>query len=214
MKQKLIFASNNKGKIAEVKKILGDNFEVLSMSEIGFFDEIEETGDTFEENAQIKARAIFDRFKIPVFSDDSGLCVDILNGEPGAYSALYHCQGDDRGNNIKLLDNLAKIEEGAKIRDKSAKIDKSAKFVAVVAYIDKDGFCKFFRGEADGYIIDIKREKSLDSVLSGNGFGYDPLFFCHELGKTFGAASLEQKNSVSHRARALEKLSDYLKSNK
>ena len=188
--KKLILASNNKGKIAEIKNILGDRFEVVSLKECGIEIDVEETGTTFEENAFIKAKAIFDIAGLPVISDDSGLVVYALNGEPGVYSARYageqHCDAD---NNAKLLRNL----EGV--------IDRSAAFVCCAVYYD--GVSKIVAtGKVEGEIL-FKAEGE-------SGFGYDPLFYSKELCKSFGVATFEEKNSVSHRARAFKELATNL----
>jgi XTP/dITP diphosphohydrolase len=183
----LIVASANKGKLAEIKKLLGNRFNVLPMSDIGVDLVIDETGKTFEANAEIKARAIFEITNKPVLSDDSGLMVDALLGEPGVDSAIYAGNhGDDNANNEKLLNNLKNIK------------NRSAKFVSVICYIDKNGKAHFVRGETHGEIL-------LEGRGNG-GFGYDKLFYSPEIKKSFGEADLEEKNSISHRGRALREL--------
>ena len=188
--EKLVVASGNKNKVKEIKALLGDRYEVVSMKEIGLDFDIEENGETFEENAYIKAKAVYDVCKSAVVADDSGLLVDALDGEPGVYSARYAGEPcDDRKNNEKLLTKLKGVT------------NRSARFVsAVVLY---DGVKKFTGyGTVEGRIIDEYR--------GTNGFGYDPLFLVTELNKTFGETTDEEKNLVSHRARALKDLTDKL----
>lgn len=179
--KKIVVASNNKGKIREFKQILSD-YEVLSLADCNISVDVEETGTTFEENALIKAKAIYEIIGVPVISDDSGLVVDALGGDPGVYSARYAGEHNDEANNALLLKNL---------EDKS---DRSAKFVSAVVYYDGERTL-VGRGEVKGTIL---YEKHGDA-----GFGYDPLFFSTELNKCFGEATAEEKNSVSHRYRAI-----------
>ena len=183
--KKLLVASNNAHKLKEIKQILGDRFEVLSLKDVGLEIEVEETGTTFEENALLKA--VYELSGMYALSDDSGLCVDFLGGAPGVYSARY--AGEDAStekNNALLLENMRGAE------------DRSAKFVsAVVLYFGDNNFiCGY--GESSGRIIESGKGK--------NGFGYDPLFLSDELNKTFAEATDDEKNSVSHRKRALEDL--------
>ncbi len=188
--QKLIVASSNKGKIREIKALLGDRYEILSMSDAGIDIEVEETGSTFEENAIIKAKAIYKACGEPVVSDDSGLIVDSLNGEPGVYSARYAgIEHDDNKNNEKLLKNL----EG--------KSDRRARFVSSVVFYDGKRLVTA-EGTVEGEILSER--------CGNNGFGYDPLFFSYELNKSFGDATDEEKNTVSHRARAFKNLTEKL----
>ena len=184
--EKLVVASGNKNKIREIKTLIGDKFNVVSMADEGIFIEIEENGETFEQNAMIKAKAIYAICRCPVISDDSGLMVDALGGAPGVYSARYAGEPcNDANNNAKLLANLANVS------------DTSAHFVSAVAFYD--GIRELVAiGTVDGKIIFEHQ--------GDNGFGYDPYFFCYEIGKTFGNANSDEKNSVSHRARALKKL--------
>lgn len=189
--QKLIVASSNKGKLSEIAEILKGKYEVLPMSEIGFFTDIEETGNTFEENSYIKAKAVFDFCHLPALADDSGLMVDCLGGAPGVYSARY--AGEQHStplNNALLLKNM------------DGKLDRKAKFVSVVTLIKEDGSVITARGETFGSILTEPR--------GTNGFGYDPLFFSDDLGVSFGEASQEEKDKVSHRARALSALAEKL----
>ena len=195
---KIVFASGNKHKIQDfsaiIRKYIPD-IEILSMKDVGIFDDIVEDGVTFEENAMIKAKAVASHGYIGV-GDDSGLTVEALGGAPGIYSARYAGEhGNDAANNAKLLDDL---------RDKE---DKSACFVCAFACVLPDGREFSVEGKADGVII----EKA-----SGNGgFGYDPIFYLPSLGKTFADLSAEEKNRVSHRGLAVEafakKLCEFIK---
>ncbi len=186
---KLIIASNNKHKIVEIKTMIGEWFDtVLSQAEAGFFDDVEETGDTFAENSYIKASVIADKFSdCAVIADDSGLMVDALNGAPGVYSARYcGVHGNDKTNNDLLLKNLA------------GKTNRSARFVSAITLIMPDGKVFQTEGKVEGEVLFEER--------GTGGFGYDPLFLSIELNKTFGEASADEKNKISHRARALENL--------
>jgi XTP/dITP diphosphohydrolase len=189
--KKLIIASNNLHKIDEIKAILSEfPFEVVSLKEAGIDIDVEEDGTTFMENAYKKAYEIFKIAKDSmVLSDDSGLMVEALDGAPGVYSARFAGEhGNDKKNNEKLLQML----EGKKLED------RKAKFVsAIVLIMDKDRTIKV-QGEIEGYIK--------ENETGGGGFGYDPLFLVPEYNKTFGELSSEEKNKISHRARALEKL--------
>ena len=185
----LIIASNNKHKIVEIKTMLGEWFDnVLSQGEAGFFDDVEETGDTFSENSYIKASAIADKFTdYAVIADDSGLMVDALNGAPGVYSARYcGVHGNDKANNDLLLKNLTGVQ------------NRSARFLSAITLIMPDGKVFQTEGKVEGEILHEER--------GTGGFGYDPLFLSIELGKTFGEATASEKNTISHRARALENL--------
>ena len=190
---KIAIATNNPNKLREIRAILGGFFdEALSLSDLGIDIDIEETGTTLTENALIKARTIRDLTGLPALADDSGLMVDALGGAPGVYSARYAGEEhDDKKNNALLLKNL----EG-KPRD--------AKFCSVIALCYPDGRELTAEGSAPGVILEEER--------GTGGFGYDPLFFSPELGKTFAEATPEQKNSVSHRSRALRAMLELLSS--
>ncbi|HIU99019.1 MAG TPA: XTP/dITP diphosphatase [Candidatus Limadaptatus stercoripullorum] len=190
---KIAIATNNPNKLREIRAILGGFFdEALSLSDLGIDIDIEETGTTLTENALIKARTIRDLTGLPALADDSGLMVDALGGAPGVYSARYAGEEhDDKKNNALLLKNL----EG-KPRD--------AKFCSVIALCYPDGRELTAEGSVRGVIL--KEERGT------GGFGYDPLFFSPELGKTFAEATPEQKNSVSHRSRALRAMLELLSS--
>ncbi|MBQ8911108.1 MAG: XTP/dITP diphosphatase [Clostridia bacterium] len=196
---KIVIASNNKHKISEIKAILHEkvskDIELLSLSEIGFFDDIEENGKTFEENALIKAMAVAD-LGYMAMADDSGLMVDRLDGAPGVYSARYAGEPcNDENNNQKLLLAL----EG------TAPHERSAKFVSTIAFVDpaRKDHALFARGECPGEILYEYR--------GNGGFGYDPLFYYAPLDKTFAELTAEEKNSISHRARALDVFCEMLK---
>ena len=179
--KKIVVASGNKNKIIEIKQIF-KGVEIISMHELGFDGDIEETGETFEENAQIKAKFIAEKFNVPALADDSGLCVNALNGAPGIYSARFSGKGEKE--NRKLL--LKKLE-GA--------FDRGAHFESAVCLYLPDGTKYFGFGKTEGEI--------LFEETGENGFGYDSLFFSKDLNKSFGLATPEEKNSVSHRYRAL-----------
>ncbi len=189
---KLVIASNNKNKIREIKSIIGGFFtDIKTLSELGLDIEVAETGETFEENALLKAREIMRVTKMCALADDSGLCVNALNGAPGVYSARYAGEGhDDKLNNELLLKNL----NGA--------TDRSAYFISTIALVYPDGKELITEGRVQGRIL-IEPDGE-------NGFGYDPLFYSDELKKSFGVASPEEKNGVSHRARALNALKEKL----
>lgn len=195
MRKRIIVASNNKGKINEFKKILNDlDLEVLSLKDINIDIDVEEDGMTFEENAKKKAVEIYKELinrgesNFIVISDDSGLEVDYLNGEPGVFSARYAGEhGNDKKNNEKLLCNLKRVKAE----------DRSARFVCQLAIINNENEYRAIKGIVEGYIIE--EEKGLE------GFGYDPLFLYKPLEKTFGELSMEEKNKISHRGKALLK---------
>ncbi len=182
--KKLVIASNNKGKLKEIEQIFGKFYEVIPMAKLGFNEEIEETGTTFFENALIKAKTVSNALKADALADDSGLLVDALNGEPGVYSARYAGEhGNDELNRKTLLKNLEGVE------------NRGAKFASSVVLYKTDGTFEQGYGETHGTIL-YKEDGE-------NGFGYDSLFFSKDLNKSFGVASSEEKNAVSHRYRAL-----------
>lgn len=194
--KKLIVASNNEHKIKEIKEILKDlALDIRSLKDENIFIDVEEDGKTFKENALKKAREIYkflnnrDEKNFIVMSDDSGLVVDILNGEPGVYSARYAGEhGDSKKNNEKLLKKLSEfnIEE------------RKAHFICLVALINQEGKELTIEGKSYGYIT--------ENLKGNEGFGYDPIFFVKEFNKTFAEMTPEEKNSISHRGKALEKL--------
>ena len=190
---KVIAATKNKGKIREMHEILSPlDIEIVSQQEIGIDVDAEETGDTFEKNALIKARAVAMLCDYPVLADDSGLCVEALGGAPGVRSARY--AGDNATDSDKINKLLSELD-GAE--------NRNAKFVTSVAFIFPNGREITAFGEVKGSIT--------HEAEGENGFGYDPVFYSDELGKTFAQSSDEEKNSVSHRGRALRNLYEKLK---
>ena len=188
---KLVFATNNKHKLEEVRAILGDRIEVLSLNDIDCHDDIPETADTLEGNALIKARHIHEKFGVDCFADDTGLEVEALGGEPGVYSARYAGEEcNPEANMYKLLQNL------------TGKNNRNAQFRTVIALIIK-GEEKLFNGIVKG---EISNEK-----MGNAGFGYDPIFIPEGFSESFAQMTSDMKNSISHRYRATEKLSNYLK---
>lgn len=186
--KELVLASNNRHKIEEIQNILKD-YKILSLEDIGFKEKIEETGSTFEENSLIKARSVAEFSGKMTIADDSGLCVDKLDGAPGVYSARYSTSGTDEDNLQKVLDELQGNES-------------NAKYVCVISLIDLEKKEHVFTGECYGKIITKKQGE--------NGFGYDPIFFIEPLKKTFAEVTSEEKNEISHRKYALNKLVNYL----
>ena len=188
---KLVFATNNKHKLQEVRAIVGNSVEILSLSDIDCYDDIPETADTLQGNALIKARHIYEKYGVDCFADDTGLEVDALGGEPGVYSARYAGEECNSENNMqKLLHNL------------TGKSERSAQFRTVIALIIK-GEEKLFNGIVKGTIAEGK--------MGDSGFGYDPIFIPEGFSESFAQMSSEQKNSISHRYRATEQLGNYLK---
>ncbi|MBD8491126.1 non-canonical purine NTP diphosphatase [Echinicola sp. CAU 1574] len=189
---KICFATNNPKKIEEVKAALGEDFTIVSLAEIGCHEELPETGDTLDFNAFQKARHVFDNYGVSCFADDTGLEVEILSGAPGVYSGRYagEPRSDDRNVDL-LLQNL----EGAS--------DRKAQFRTVIALI-LDGEEHSFEGTAKGEII---TERSGEG-----GFGYDPIFLPEGYKKTFAELSMDEKNAISHRGKAVRKLIHFLNS--
>ncbi|MCM1067585.1 MAG: RdgB/HAM1 family non-canonical purine NTP pyrophosphatase [Muribaculaceae bacterium] len=191
MMDKIVFATNNAHKLAELRRMLGERFEVLSLADINCHDDIPEDADTFEGNALLKAKWVKEHYGFDCFADDSGLEVDALGGAPGIHSARYAgAHGDSEANNAKLLAELEGVA------------DRRARFRCVIALLTGDRQPVFFNGSIEGTII---------SELSGNGgFGYDPLFRPVGWDCTFAEASPDRKNAVSHRGRAVAALAKYL----
>ena len=190
-KIRLVVASGNKNKLREIAEIFTD-FEVYSQKQMGFDEDVEETGTTFAENALIKARAACKALGEMVLADDSGLCVDALDGAPGVYSARY-CghHGSDEENRNLLLKNMEGVE------------NRNAHFTSAIALVFPDGRELLAEGHTYG--------KILFEADGNGGFGYDPIFYSDDLGKSFGVATAEEKNAVSHRFRGLQKLQQLLK---
>ena len=184
--QQLVFATNNTHKLEEVAAKLNGTIKLLSLNDMGFTDDIAETGTTFEQNASIKSRTLFDRYGLNCFGDDSGLEIDALNGEPGVSSARYAGEhGNHAANNQKVLENL-KNEDNRK-----------ARFRTVISLI-WNGEEHFFEGVVEGTI-----RKTLTGTA---GFGYDPIFEPKGHTQTFAEMTMDQKNAISHRAKAVEQM--------
>lgn len=190
-KMRLVVASGNKNKLREIAEIFTD-FEVVSQKEMGFDEDVEETGKTFAENALIKARAASKALGMVALADDSGICVDALDGAPGVYSARY-CghHGSDKENRDLLLKNLEGVE------------NRGAYFQSAIALVYPDGKELLAEGRTNGVI--------LTEEVGEGGFGYDCIFFSDDLQKSFGVASAEEKNAVSHRFRALQAMRGLIK---
>ncbi len=189
-KPKLVLASGNKHKIKEIAQMLPE-YQVVGYKDFGYDFEIEENGNTFYENALIKAKTVSEILNLPALADDSGICVDALNGEPGIYSARYAGDGDDNHNNELLLKNL------------SGEKNRKAKFVCCMVFYKPNGEIITATGETHGQI--------LEKTEGENGFGYDPFFYSDDLNKCLGVASAEEKNTISHRFRAIKALKEKLK---
>ncbi|MXV38279.1 RdgB/HAM1 family non-canonical purine NTP pyrophosphatase [Flavobacteriaceae bacterium Ap0902] len=190
MKNNLIFATYNVHKVIEVNKMLPD-FNLLSLSDIQYNEDIEETGNTFHENAEIKANTIFKTVNKSLFADDSGLVIPSLGGEPGIYSARYAGTGDSADNIQKVLSKLNNTE------------DRRAYFICIICLILEEGEKHFFEGKIHGEILyDIEGE---------NGFGYDPIFKPLGYDQSFAKISGDLKNKISHRAIAIRQMNEFLK---
>ena len=198
---KIVFATNNKNKLSEIREILGSGFEVMSLAEIGCHEDIPETGDTLLDNAVQKARYVFEKYGYDCFADDTGLEVDALDGEPGVHSARY-AEGTDHDSNANMNKLLRKLGDETR---------RTARFRTVIALLQKQqsgesagegSVLHIFEGKVEGSIIKEKR--------GAEGFGYDPIFMPEGYDKTFAELGLDVKNQISHRARAVKKLADYL----
>jgi XTP/dITP diphosphohydrolase len=188
---KLVFATNNAHKLEEVADKLSGSIELLNLNDIGCNDDIEETGTTFNANASIKSHHIWNKYHLNCFGDDSGLEIDALNGEPGVYSARY---AGGHGNHAANMDKVLE-----KLKDET---NRKARFRTVISLI-WDGQETFFEGTVEGT---IRHERS-----GNGGFGYDPIFQPDGYDVTFAEMSMAEKNAVSHRAKAVEKLVAFLK---
>lgn len=188
---KLVIATNNAHKLEEIKAVVGDKFEILSLAELGCFEEIPEDSDTLEGNALQKARYIYEKYGVDVFADDTGLEVVALDGRPGVHTARYAYpdRNDTEANVSKILDELKE------------KNDRRAQFRTVIALILK-GEEHIFEGKVEGFIATERR--------GTDGFGYDPVFSPEDTGKTFAELGVDVKNTMSHRARAVQKLCAFL----
>ena len=202
---KIVFATNNKHKLEEIRDILGSSFEVLSLNDLGCHDDIPETGSTLEENARQKAQYIYDKYHCNVFADDTGLEVEALGGEPGVYSARYAAIKDPNAESHDSEANMTTL-----LKELEGKANRNARFHTVIALIltsnsptgGQGGL--LFSGIVEGEIIRERR--------GGEGFGYDPIFQPEGYDKTFAELGNDIKNTISHRARAVAKLASYLKS--
>ena len=211
---KIVFATNNKHKLSEIRAILGDAFEVVSLADIGCHEDIPETGQTLEENALMKAEYIYNKYHLSCFADDTGLEVEALDGAPGVYSARYAAMeatvpaGEPAGISHDSEANMARL-----LRELANNNNRKARFRTVIAFIEKKDVCPCgctsiklvhqFEGIVNG---EITTEKS-----GAEGFGYDPIFRPDGYDKTFAELGADIKNQISHRARATQKLAEYLK---
>ncbi len=189
-KPSLVFASHNINKVKEIRALL-PSYSVLSLGDLGFTEDIAETGKTLEENAEIKALRIYQEFRKPVFADDTGLLVEALKGAPGVFSARY--AGEDANANSNM-DKLLTALEG--------EINRKAHFKTSICFINELGNTRFFEGRVDGEIL---RTKTGDG-----GFGYDPIFKAEGEQLSFAEMDSRAKNKISHRGRALQKLISFL----
>ncbi|HEY1047963.1 MAG TPA: RdgB/HAM1 family non-canonical purine NTP pyrophosphatase [Bacteroidia bacterium] len=188
--KKIVFASTNAHKLNEIKAMLPNDLELLSPKDVGFDSEVEETGKTFEDNAELKAEAIFNACGVVTFADDSGLEVKALKGQPGVKSARFAGEPVNHTNNINLL--LDKLK---------GKSNREARFVTVICLKTADKTL-FFEGEVKGKIT--------EDIQGSNGFGYDPVFIPEGHDRTFAMMSAEEKNEISHRKMAMNKLMEFL----
>jgi XTP/dITP diphosphohydrolase len=186
----LVFATNNANKAREIQHLVGHSYTIQTLVDIGCTTDIEENGNTLTENASIKSRYVFTHYGVNCFADDTGLETEALNGEPGVYSARYAGEQKNAADNIKLL--LNKLDGVA---------NRSARFVTVISLV-LDGKEYFFEGELRGKIITEMR--------GTNGFGYDPVFVPEGYTQTLAELTLDEKNRISHRARAFTRLQDFL----
>lgn len=193
-KKKLVFATGNQGKVEEFRQMLGDDYEIYSMKDLGIDVEIVEDGKTFEENAIIKAKAVMEATGEMVLADDSGFEVDCLNGEPGIYSARY--MGEDTPYSVKNAELIRRCEGVPE--DK-----RDARFVCVIACAYPDGSVDTAKGVFEGKVAMEPRGE--------HGFGYDPIFYLPERGCTSGELLPEEKNQISHRGIAIRKMVEILK---
>lgn len=190
MKRKLVFATNNRHKLNEIKKIINDRLDLLSLKDLNFTEEIPEDHNSLEGNAERKALFVYSKYKIDCFADDTGLEIEALNDEPGVYSARY------AGDQCNFENNINKV-----LRKMQGVKNRKARFRTVISLVET-GQIVNFDGRIDGKILDQKR--------GTHGFGYDPIFQPDGYEKTFAEMTMEEKNKISHRARAIEKLINYL----
>ena len=187
----LVFATGNIHKLQEVQGLFKEGFALSCLKDVNITEEIPETADNLVDNALQKARYVYEKCGIPCFADDTGLEVDALDGAPGVYSARYAGeQKDSKLNMLLLLENM------------NGKTNRNARFRTIIAYIDENAQEHIFEGEIKGKII--------ENMAGTNGFGYDPIFVPEGYDKTFAELSSEIKNTISHRARAMEKFLSYI----
>ena len=200
---KIVFATNNQHKLQDIRDILGSDYEVVSLKEIGCNVDIPETGNTLEENALQKAQYVYDHYHLSCFADDTGLEVEALDGAPGVHSARY-AEGTDHDSEA----NMAKL-----LRELDGKENRQARFRTVICYTEKQDVCPCG-------CTSIKKIHQFDGIVNGSiatekhgteGFGYDPIFVPEGYDKSFAELGEEIKNGISHRARAVAKLAEYLK---
>jgi len=188
--KKLVFATHNLHKLREIQEIIGDTYQVIGLNELGLHEEIPETADTLEGNAQIKAEYIYEKLDMDCFSDDTGLEIEALNGAPGVYSARFAGEGctfqDNINKTLQLLEGVS---------------NRKACFRSII-YLIMNGERHFFEGRVEGKIIDVQR--------GTKGFGYDPIFIPDGFSKTFAEMPLEEKNGISHRGIATQRLIAFL----
>lgn len=209
---KIVFATNNEHKLSEIRSILGESIEVLSLKDIGCDVDIPETGTTLEENALQKAQYVYDHYHIDCFADDTGLEVDALNGAPGVYSARYASMARPVNGGISAVPHDSEANMTRLLYELGENNNRKARFRTVIALIQKKDICPCgctsikeihqFEGIVEGEIIRERR--------GGEGFGYDPIFQPAGYDQTFAELGMEVKNHISHRARAVAKLAEYL----
>ena len=192
--KKIVFATNNLHKLQEVKEVLGDSIEIVSLAELNCFDDIPETADTLEGNALIKAEYIYNKFGVDCFADDTGLEVEALGGAPGVYSARY------AGEDNNAIANMEKLLQNMKQHS-----NKNACFRTVIAYIEQ-GKIHYFEGKIEGNIATEPKGKA--------GFGYDPVFIPTGYDLSFAELGAEEKNKISHRALAANQFAQFFKDRK
>ncbi len=207
---KIVFATNNTHKLQEIRAILGPSFEVVSLADIGCHEDIPETGQTLEENAMMKAEYVYNKYQLSCFADDTGLEVDALNGAPGVYSARYAAMAD---NGSTAISHDSEANMARLLHELGNNNNRKARFRTVIALIEKKDVCPCgctaikkvhtFEGIVNGEIIRERR--------GGEGFGYDPIFQPEGYDQTFAELGADIKNQISHRARATQKLAEYLK---
>ena len=211
---KIVFATNNEHKLSEIRSILGESIEVLSLKDIGCDVDIPETGTTLEENAMQKAQYVYDNYHIDCFADDTGLEVDALHGAPGVYSARYASLASQTSSTSTPASHDSEANMARLLRELGNNNNRRARFRTVIALIQKKNVCPCgctaikeihqFEGIVEGQIICERR--------GGEGFGYDPIFQPDGYNKTFAELGMDIKNHISHRARAVQKLAEFLKS--